>query len=74
MKNLLFTLALLFFTMLVFSQTNLYENPNFDQITKDHKIIAIVPFKATVKLRPKEMKDMSVEQMHRLETAEGENI
>lgn len=74
MLKLLFTSSILLLTVFAFSQTNLYENPNFDQITKDHKIIAIMPFKATVKLRPKEMKDMSVEQMHRLEVAEGENI
>ena len=57
-----------------YGQTNLYENPEFDAIAKDHKIIAIVPFKTQVKLRPKQMKDMTTEQLHRLEKAEGEGI
>ncbi len=74
MKKLLLTSIIFLLTIVVFSQTNLYEHPNFDKITKDHKLIAIVPFKATVKLRPKEMKNMSVEQIQRLEVAEGENI
>ena len=55
-------------------QTNLYENPNFDEIAKTHKIIAVVPFKTQVKLRPKQMKDMSSEQLNRIEKSEGESI
>lgn len=27
------------------SQTHLYENPKFDELAKDHKKIAILPFK-----------------------------
>lgn len=56
------------------AQTNLYENPDFDEIAKNHKIIAVVPFKTQVKLRPKQMKDMSTEQLHRIEKSEGESI
>ena len=56
------------------AQTNLYENPNFDEISQSHKIIAVVPFKTQVKLRPKQMKDMSTEQLNRIERSEGESI
>lgn len=56
------------------AQTSLYENPDFDNIAKNHKIIAMVPFKTQVKLRPKQMKDMSDEQLTRLEKSEGESI
>ena len=52
----------------------MYENPNFDEIAKTHNIIAIVPFKTQVKLRPKQMKDMSSEQLNRIEKSEGESI
>ncbi len=65
---------LLFLPFSVFAQTNLYENPDFDRIAIDHKIIAVVPFKTQVKLRPKQMKDMTNEQLHRLEKSEGESI
>lgn len=58
----------------MFSQTSLYENPDFDDIAKSHKIIAMIPFKTQVKLRPKQMKDMTAEQLNRIEKSEGESI
>lgn len=74
MKKLLPTMLLVAFIMNVNAQTNLYENPQFDNISKSHRTIAIVPFKTKVKLRPKQMKDMTSEQLDRLERAEGEGI
>lgn len=74
MKKLLFSILFLVFALSVKSQTNLYENPDFDNISKSHQIIAVVPFKTQVKLRPKQMKDMDDEQLKRLEKAEGEGI
>ena len=74
MKKLLPTILLFIFFANLNAQTNLYENPDFDNISKSHRMIAIVPFKTKVKLRPKQMKDMSTEQLDRLEKAEGEGI
>jgi hypothetical protein len=74
MKLSLFTVILFLLSSLSFAQTNLYENPQFDSIAKNHKIIAIVPFKTQVMLRPKQMKDMTGEQLQRMEKAEGEGI
>lgn len=74
MKKLLVSFLLFAFIQNVLAQTNLYENPNFDAIANTHKIIAIVPFKTQVKLRPKQMKDMSAEQLNRVEKSEGESI
>lgn len=74
MKKLLPTILLFAFIINVNAQTNLYENPEFANISKSHRIIAIVPFKTKVKLRPKQMKDMTSEQLDRLEKAEGEGI
>lgn len=74
MKNLFVPILLFAFLINVNAQTNLYENPEFDDIAKSHRIIAIVPFKTKVKLRPKQMKDMTSEQLDRLEKAEGEGI
>lgn len=56
------------------AQTRLYENPEFDAIASDHEIIAVVPFNTTVTLRPKQMKDITPEQLARMEKAEGEGI
>jgi hypothetical protein len=72
-KSFLITI-LLGISLFTVAQTNLYENPDFDKIAESHKIIAIVPFKTQVKLRPKQMKDMTGEQLQRLEKAEGEGI
>ncbi|WP_298237430.1 hypothetical protein [uncultured Algibacter sp.] len=74
MKKLLFPILFVTFLFKVQAQTNLYENPEFDEIAKSHKIIAVVPFKTQVKLRPKQMKDMDDEKLYRLEKAEGEGI
>lgn len=74
MKRLLPTILLCAFMISLNAQTNLYEHPQFDDIAKDHKTIAIVPFKTKVKLRPKQMKDMTSEQLDRIEKAEGEGI
>ncbi|AEM71018.1 secreted protein [Allomuricauda ruestringensis DSM 13258] len=70
MKKILFLLL----PFSVLSQTSLYENPDFDAIAENHQIIAMVPFKTQVKLRPKQMKDMDEEQMAKLERSEGESI
>jgi len=73
MKKLLFTITILF-SNLIFSQTNLFEHPEFDEIAKDHKVIAVIPFKTFISLRPKQMKDITPEQLERMEKSEGKSI
>jgi len=74
MKKAFLTTIVAFVCLSVFAQTNLYENPNFDAIAKNHKIIGVIPFKATVTLRPKQMKEMTTEQLAKMEKSEGEGI
>jgi len=62
MKKLLIILSLLF-TSLVFSQTKLYVHPDADTYVANTKTIAILPMKVQVKLRPKELKDFTPEQI-----------
>ena len=73
MKNLLL-LPLLFFCININSQTNLYENPEFDAIAKNHKTLGIIPFNTQVELRKKQMAKMSKEDLLRLEKNEGKSI
>lgn len=73
MKKKIFLIAL-FISATFLAQTSLYENPQFDEIAKNHKSLAILPFKATVKLRPKQMEKMTPEQFKRLEINEGKSI
>ncbi|HEX9826187.1 MAG TPA: hypothetical protein VGA80_06280 [Flavobacteriaceae bacterium] len=74
MKKLITLTLFLSFFASIQAQTSLYENPDFDKIAESHKIIAIVPFKTQVKLRPKQMKDMTIEQLQKLEREEGESV
>ena len=69
MKRILIFLVVCSYFLNSFGQTNLYVNPAFDSIAINHEIIAIVPFKAQVKLRPKQMKDVSAEQLHNISPA-----
>lgn len=74
MKKFFLLLLFVSFVSNIQSQSKLYENPKFDSIAKSHKTIAIIPFKAQVKLRPRQLKNMTNEQLHDLEKAEGESI
>jgi len=72
MKKFIFLVIPLLIVFNGYSQTKeIYVNPNFGELTKDHKILAILPFKAIVKLRPKEMEKMTEEQFEDLEENEG---
>jgi len=74
MKKLLFLLLSISLASQLSAQTNLYKHPDFKEIAKSHKTIAIVPFITQVKLRPNQMKNMSERDLHKLERAEGEGI
>ena len=62
MKKSLIILSLLLTTAL-FSQTKLYVHDDADTYVTNTKTIAILPMKVQVKLRPKELKDFSSEQI-----------
>jgi len=74
MKKILLLSIISVFTLSISAQTNLYQHEKFDSITKKHKTIAIVPFKTTVKLRPKKMKELKAGDLEKLEKAEGEGL
>lgn len=56
------------------AQTNLYQHPEFELKTANHKVIAILPFNANVSLRPKQMKEITAEQLAELEKNEGLSV
>lgn len=56
MKPFLLSALLLSTTVATFAQTReIYTNANFKTLAKDHKVLAILPFKTTLTLRPKEV-------------------
>jgi hypothetical protein len=70
-RNLLLLLLLALAT-LSYSQTReIYVNPNFSTLAKDHQKLAILPFKTIIKLRPKQRESMTTEQMDQLQKDEG---
>ena len=75
MKKLFLIISIVLFVFIGYSQTReIYTNPDFLTIAKDHKILAILPFKASVKLRPNQMEKMGKEQYEKLQIDEGKNV
>ena len=62
MKKITLLLAFLLTTGL-FSQTKLYVHPDADNYVANTKTIAILPLNVQVKLRPKQLKDFTSEQI-----------
>jgi len=72
------SLAILLLTVIVISlnaQTKeIYTNPRFDSIAKDHSNLAIIPFDVTINLRPKDKEKLKAGDLENLETKEGEAV
>jgi hypothetical protein len=71
MKKSLIILSLLFSTALI-SQTKLYVHKDADTYVANTKTMGILPLKVQVKLRPKELKDFTSEQI--LEMGKNESL
>ncbi|MDC6367499.1 MULTISPECIES: hypothetical protein [Flavobacteriaceae] len=66
MKKLL-TLIMLFTVSLTVAQKNIYEHRRFDELSKDHKILAIIPFIANLELK----ENIDAQELSRLAEREG---
>ncbi|MGO4920411.1 hypothetical protein [Maribacter spongiicola] len=66
MKRILFLLALIS-TLTVAAQKNIYESPNFDVLSTDHNVLAIIPFLTNLDLNSK----ISKTEQKKLEENEG---
>lgn len=73
MKKILLLVSL-FISIASFSQTKLYVHKNADEYVLNTKTIAILPLKVQVKLRPKELKDFTSEQMIQMNKDEAIDI
>ena len=73
MKKVLFLLSF-FVTTTLFAQTKLYVHPDADTYVKNTKTIAILPLKVQVKLRPKQLKDFTPEQITQMGKDEAMDI
>lgn len=67
------TLIIFFSTLILCGQTKeIYTHPQFDSIAKGHTVLAILPFKVMLRLRPRVAKKLEPEDFERLEKIEGE--
>ena len=53
------------------SQTKLYVHPDGDTYSKNTQTIALLPLNVQVKLRPKQLKDFTSEQIEEMEKNES---
>ncbi len=63
----LFVLMLFLSGMLGSAQKNIYEHKNFDYLSQDHKVLAILPFLTNLELKH----DIDKEELERLKEREG---
>lgn len=69
------TLIIFFITPVLCGQTKeIYTHPQVDSIAKGHTLLAILPFKVTLRLRRKDAKKLEPEDFERLEKIEGEAV
>jgi hypothetical protein len=71
MRSLTLLFLLAGFSLSRAQTREIYVNPDFNTLAKDHKLIAILPFKTIVKLRPRQMEKMTPEQLEQLQKDEG---
>ena len=62
MKQIIITLFILY-GLNINSQTKLYVHPDGDNYAANTETIAILPLRVQVKLRPKQLKDFTTEQI-----------
>lgn len=73
-KFLLSLLALLL-GLNSFAQTReIYTNPNFKALAQNHKVLAILPFQASIGLRPNQMKNITPEMHREMEVNQGLDV
>ena len=74
MNKKLLNLFFLFIGTTLMAQTKLYVHPDADTYVAETNMIAILPLKTEVKMRPKQLKDFTPEQIVKMEKDEALNI
>jgi hypothetical protein len=74
LKKISFALLMLLFIHSATAQTRLFVDPQFGRIANNHKIIAVIPFRVTISLRPKQMQALKEGQLEKMQEDESRNI
>lgn len=72
MKHL--ALLLLLVSSVVACTPKIYQAPDFDKVTRKHKLVAILPADVSIHLRPNQMKNLTSEQINEQEENTGYEI
>lgn len=74
MQKVVFSILVLFVAFISQGQTRLFVDPEFSKYGNSHETMAVLPFKTTVKLRPKQMASMKEGDLERIQQEESFNI
>jgi hypothetical protein len=74
MKNTILSVILITSASISYGQTRLFVEPEFSKYGNDHKIIAVIPFKTTISLRPKQMNKLKEGEIEKMQENESYNI
>ena len=76
MKKIICLVLIAFFSApILCGQTKeIYTHPEFDSIAKEHTLLAILPFRVMLRLKPKAAKKLEPEDFEKLEKIEGEAV
>jgi hypothetical protein len=73
-RKLILTFLMIFLLHSAKAQTRLFVDPEFGKIGYDHKVIAVVPFRVTISLRPKQMQSLQQGQLEKMQEDESRSI
>ena len=71
MKQILFSITLLLICASGFGQKTIYQSEQFEELSKDHKTVAILPFEARLEL---DNKNLEADQLAKLQEKEGYEV
>jgi len=73
MKKIIWSVLLILSTTpVLFGQTlENYTHPLFDSIAKDHAVLSILPFDVTIRLRPRKMRKIDLDEFEKMEKTQG---
>lgn len=73
-RKLILTFLMIFLLHSAKAQTRLFVDAEFSKIGYDHKVIAVVPFRVTISLRPKQMQSLQQGQLEKMQEDESRSI
>ena len=74
MKKLFILLVTVLVTLTSYSQTKLYVHPDGENYAANTETLAVLPLKVQVKLRPKQLKDFTQDQIEEMQRNEALDI